>query len=56
MCDRKRNRMQRLPIEETERIGMRATIDAIAETRMTDRREMNAYLMHPAGLGFHTDQ
>jgi len=53
MRNRKRKRMQRLPIEVTGVAWFRATIDAIADTRMTDRREMDANLMHPAGLGLH---
>src|SRR6266852_4933312 len=56
MLDRQRKRMQRLPTKETDALGLRASIDAIAEARMTDRGEMDANLMHPAGLGFHPHQ
>ncbi len=56
MRNRKRERMQRLPIEEACIALLSATIDAIAEAWMTDRREMDANLMHPAGLGLHAHQ
>src|SRR6266481_5581247 len=56
MRNRKRQRMQRLPIKVTRVALLRATIDAIAEAWMTDRREMHANLMHPAGLGLHPHQ
>src|SRR5216683_3034493 len=54
--NQKRERMQRLPIEEACIALLSATIDAIAEAWMTDRREMDANLMHPAGLGLHAHQ
>ena len=56
MIDRKRQRMQRLPLEAIGFIAMRAAVKFIAKARMPNRREMHSYLMHPASLGLDPSQ
>src|SRR6267378_606618 len=56
MLDCQRGRVQCLPLEVHPVFVFRAAIQFIAEARMPDRREMHAYLMHPAGLGSHSNQ